>query len=241
MLEIKNLTKKFNNNIILNNVNYKINKGDIIAIIGPSGSGKSTFLRCMNLLEKPDSGNIIFENNDLTISNQQIDIIRQKIGMVFQHFNLFPHFDVLKNLIFAPVKLNLMNKSEAIEKATKYLDRIGLSDKIHTYPQSLSGGQKQRIAIIRSLMMNPHIMLFDEPTSALDPEMVGEILNLIEEVAKEGMTMVIVTHEMGFAKKIANKVIFMDKGEIIEEDSPYEIFNNPKSERLKEFLSKVLT
>lgn len=241
MLEIKNLTKKFNNNIILNNVNYKINKGDIIAIIGPSGSGKSTFLRCMNLLEKPNSGNIIFENNDLTVSNQQIDIIRQKIGMVFQHFNLFPHFDVLKNLIFAPVKLNLMNKSEAIEKATKYLDRIGLSDKIHTYPQSLSGGQKQRIAIIRSLMMNPHIMLFDEPTSALDPEMVGEILNLIEEVAKEGMTMVIVTHEMGFAKKIANKVIFMDKGEIIEEDSPYEIFNNPKSERLKEFLSKVLT
>lgn len=241
MLEIKNLTKKFNNNIILNNINYKINKGDIIAIIGPSGSGKSTFLRCMNLLEKPDSGNIIFENNDLTISNQKIDIIRQKIGMVFQHFNLFPHFDVLKNLIFAPVKLNLMNKNEAIEKATKYLDRIGLSDKIHTYPQSLSGGQKQRIAIIRSLMMNPHIMLFDEPTSALDPEMVGEILNLIEEVAKEGMTTVIVTHEMGFAKKIATKVVFMDKGEIIEENTPYEIFNNPKSERLKEFLSKVLS
>lgn len=241
MLEIKNLTKKFNNNIILNNINYKINKGDIIAIIGPSGSGKSTFLRCMNLLEKPDSGNIIFENNDLTISNQKIDIIRQKIGMVFQHFNLFPHFDVLKNLIFAPVKLNLMNKNEAIEKATKYLDRIGLSDKIHTYPQSLSGGQKQRIAIIRSLMMNPHIMLFDEPTSALDPEMVGEILNLIEEVAKEGMTTIIVTHEMGFAKKIATKVVFMDKGEIIEENTPYEIFNNPKSERLKEFLSKVLS
>lgn len=240
MIKINNLVKLFDKNTVLDGINYEINKGDKIAIIGPSGSGKSTFLRCLNLLETPTSGEILFEGQNINSKSVNIDEIRRKMGMVFQNFNLFPHFNVLKNLIFAPTTLKIMSEDEATEKAKFYLEKIGLIDKINSYPSSLSGGQKQRIAIARALMMNPHVMLFDEPTSALDPEMVGEVLKLIEDLAEDGMTMVIVTHEMGFAKKIASKVIFMDEGNILESGSPENIFENPKSERLKDFLSKVL-
>lgn len=240
MIEINKLNKKFGNNHIIKDVSLKVNKGDKVVIIGPSGSGKSTLLRCMNLLEVPDSGSIIFEGQDITSKECNINKVRQRMGMVFQHFNLFPHLTVMENITLAPVKLNILTKEEAEKNALKLLDRIGLYDKRNEYPAKLSGGQKQRIAIVRSLAMKPAIMLFDEPTSALDPEMIGEVLNLMKELADEGMTMVVVTHEMGFAKSVANKVLFMDEGLIIEENNPLSFFSNPVHERAKEFLSKIL-
>ena len=240
MIEIKNIRKSFGDNEVLKNVSTKINKGDKVVIIGPSGSGKSTLLRCMNLLETPNSGSIIFEGQDLIDKKCDINKIRQKMGMVFQHFNLFPHLTVMENITLAPIRLNLQTKEEAENNATKLLERIGLVDKKYEYPSKLSGGQKQRIAIVRSLAMKPDIMLFDEPTSALDPEMIGEVLRLMKDLALEGMTMVVVTHEMGFAKSVANRVLFMDNGEILEENNPQDFFTNPTHERTKEFLSKIL-
>ncbi len=240
MIEIKNVNKSFGENRVLKNVSTSVSRGEKVVIIGPSGSGKSTLLRCMNLLEIPDSGNIFFEGEDITGKKCKINSVRQKMGMVFQHFNLFPHLTVLENITLAPVKLGLQTKSEANETAVRLLERIGLSDKKHEYPNKLSGGQKQRIAIVRSLAMKPDIMLFDEPTSALDPEMIGEVLNLMKDLAEEGMTMVVVTHEMGFAKSVANRILFMDDGQILEENNPSDFFTNPKHERAKEFLSKVL-
>jgi len=240
VIEIKNLRKSFGDNEVLKNVSTKINKGDKVVIIGPSGSGKSTLLRCMNLLETPSSGSIIFEEQDLTDKKCDINKIRQKMGMVFQHFNLFPHLTVMENITLAPIRLNLQTKEEAEDNAINLLERIGLSDKKDEYPSKLSGGQKQRIAIVRSLAMKPDIMLFDEPTSALDPEMIGEVLRLMKDLALEGMTMVVVTHEMGFAKSVANRVLFMDNGEILEENNPQDFFTSPTHERTKEFLSKIL-
>ncbi len=240
MIEIKDINKKFGNNHVLKNVSTTIQKGEKIVIVGPSGSGKSTLLRCMNLLETPNSGSIIFEGQNVSDKKCDINKVRQKMGMVFQHFNLFPHLTVLENITLAPTKLNLQNKKEAEDNAVKLLARIGLTDKKDEYPSKLSGGQKQRIAIVRSLAMKPDIMLFDEPTSALDPEMIGEVLNLMKDLALEGMTMVVVTHEMGFAKNVANRIIFMDDGQILEEKSPTEFFFNPTHERAKEFLSKIL-
>lgn len=240
MIEIKNLNKSFGNNQVLKNVNTHVKKGEKVVVVGPSGSGKSTLLRCINLLETPTSGSIFFENKDITDKECNINQIRQKMGMVFQHFNLFPHLTVLKNITLAPTKLGLQTKEEAEEIAVGLLNRIGLANKRDEYPSKLSGGQKQRIAIARSLAMKPDIMLFDEPTSALDPEMIGEVLELIKDLAEEGMTMVLVTHEMGFAKSVANRVIFMDEGEILEENNPQDFFSNPKHERSKEFLSKIL-
>ncbi|MGD9568286.1 MAG: amino acid ABC transporter ATP-binding protein [Sedimentibacter sp.] len=240
MIEIKNVNKKFGNNHVLKDVSIKVNKGDKVVIIGPSGSGKSTLLRCMNLLEVPNSGNIIFEGQNITDKNCDINKVRQKMGMVFQLFNLFPHLTVMENITLAPVKLNLQSKEEAEKNAIKLLERIGLAEKKNEYPNKLSGGQKQRIAIVRSLVMKPDIMLFDEPTSALDPEMIGEVLNLMKELADEGMTMVVVTHEMGFAKSVANRILFMDEGQILEENNPMDFFTNPTHERAKEFLSKIL-
>lgn len=240
MIEIKNLNKNFGNNHVLKNVSTTIKKGEKVVIIGPSGSGKSTLLRCMNLLETPDSGSIIFEGQNITDKKCDINNIRQKMGMVFQHFNLFPHLTVLENITLAPIKLNLQTKMEAEKNAIILLERIGLEDKKHEYPNKLSGGQKQRIAIVRSLAMKPDIMLFDEPTSALDPEMIGEVLSLIKDLAMDGMTMVVVTHEMGFAKNVANRIIFMDDGQILEENNPSEFFSMPTHERAKEFLSKIL-
>ena len=209
-------------------------------IIGPSGSGKSTFLRCLNLLETPDSGSILFEGNDITSKNADINLVRRQMGMVFQHFNLFPHLTVLKNITLAPVKLKLLSQNQANEKAMELLERIGLADKANVYPSTLSGGQKQRIAIVRSLAMSPKVMLFDEPTSALDPEMVGEVLSVMKELAKGGMTMVVVTHEMGFAREVADRVVFMEDGIVAEEGTPSQIFDSPKSERLKKFLNCIL-
>lgn len=240
MIETRNLKKQFGDNLVLNGISEVIKKGEKVVIIGPSGSGKSTFLRCLNLLEKPTSGTIIFDNIDITDKKSDIDLIRQKMGMVFQQFNLFPHMTVEENIMFAPVKLGIMKQEEARDKANMLLKRIGLEEKTKAYPNYLSGGQKQRIAIIRALAMNPQVMLFDEPTSALDPEMVGEVLELMEQLAREGMTMIVVTHEMNFAKKVANRVLFIDEGEIVEQNVPDEIFNNPQNSRLKEFLSKVL-
>jgi polar amino acid transport system ATP-binding protein len=240
VIEIKNIRKNFGKNEVLKNINTEIKKGDKVVIIGPSGSGKSTLLRCMNLLETPTSGSIIFQGDDITDKKTDINKIRQKMGMVFQHFNLFPHLTVLENIMLAPVKLNLQTKEEAEENALKLLDRIGLSDKKDEYPSMLSGGQKQRIAIVRSLAMKPEIMLFDEPTSALDPEMIGEVLKLMKDLAEDGMTMVVVTHEMGFAKSVANRILFMDEGQILEENNPQDFFSNPVHERSKEFLSKIL-
>lgn len=238
MIQIKNLNKYFNKLHVLKNISYTMNKGDVISIIGPSGSGKSTLLRCMNLLEVPTSGEIIFEG--VNIQNTNINKIRENMGMVFQHFNLFPHMTVLQNITLGPIKVKNTPKDEAEKLALNLLEKVGLLDKKDSYPSNLSGGQKQRIAIARSLANKPHVLLFDEPTSALDPEMVKEVLNVIKELAKEGMTMIIVTHEMNFAREVSNKIIFMDKGEIIEDNSPYEFFNNTKSSRAKEFLSKVL-
>ncbi len=241
MIRTENLVKTFDGKkIILNGITEKIQKKEKVVIIGPSGSGKSTFLRCLNLLETPTSGNIFFKDENITTKGVNINKIRMHMGMVFQHFNLFPHFTILENISFAPVKLKLQTKEEAEENANRLLKRIGLSDKVKAYPNMLSGGQKQRVAIVRALAMNPELMLFDEPTSALDPEMVGEVLNLMHELADEGMTMVVVTHEMGFAKEVANRVLFMDEGKIIEQGTPFEVFDAPKHERTKDFLSKVL-
>ncbi|WP_343208355.1 amino acid ABC transporter ATP-binding protein [Anaerolentibacter hominis] len=240
MIEVNNLEKQFGSNKVLCGITETIEQGEKIAIIGPSGSGKSTFLRCLNLLEQPTGGQIIFEGEDITDKKCNIDRVRQKMGMVFQHFNLFPHLTILQNITLAPIELKLMSKEEAEAKARQLLERIGLSDKADTYPAMLSGGQKQRIAIIRALAMNPDVMLFDEPTSALDPEMVGEVLDLIRELADEGMTMVIVTHEMGFAREVATRVMFVDEGIIKEQNTPKEFFENPKDPRLQSFLSKVL-
>lgn len=240
MIEVKDLVKYFDKNLVLNGINQRISKGEKIVIIGPSGSGKSTFLRCLNMLETPTSGEIEFEGINLTDPKTDLDKVRQKMGMVFQHFNLFPHLTVLENITLAPVTLKLKTKEEAEKNAYQLLERIGLSDKADAYPSKISGGQKQRIAIVRALAMNPDVMLFDEPTSALDPEMVGEVLQVMKELATEGMTMVVVTHEMGFAREVADRVIFMDEGKIYEEGTPEKIFDNPQTPRLKQFLNSVL-
>ncbi|MDY2694759.1 amino acid ABC transporter ATP-binding protein [Gemmiger sp.] len=238
MIDVKNLKKDFNGLQVLRGVNLTINKGDCVVLVGPSGCGKSTFLRCLNHLEEPDGGEIIF--NGKPVTDHDIDHVRQKMGMVFQHFNLFPHLTVKKNITLAPVRLGLMTQTEADKKAIELLERIGLADKADTYPNMLSGGQKQRIAIVRALAMNPDVLLFDEPTSALDPEMVGEVLELMKELARAGMTMVCVTHEMGFAREVANRIIFIDEGVVKVDKPPQEFFANPENERLKAFLSKVL-
>jgi len=240
VIDVKNLEKKYGENIVLKNISETICKGEKVVIVGPSGSGKSTFLRCLNLLEVPTGGEIWFEGNLINSRGCNIDAIRMKMGMVFQHFNLFPHLTVMENITLAPVHLKLQTKAEAEENARRLLSLIGLSDKAEAYPQMLSGGQKQRIAIVRALAMNPDVMLFDEPTSALDPEMVGEVLELMKSLAEQGMTMVVVTHEMGFAREVATRVLFMDEGEIKEQAPPSEFFTNPKHPRLKDFLSKVL-
>ncbi len=241
MIEVENLKKSFGDLEILKGIHTKIEKGEKVVVIGPSGSGKSTFLRCLNRLEQPTSGKIIFEGKDLTaMKERELYAIREKMGMVFQHFHLFPHLTIRKNITLAPVKLGLMTQEQADEKADALLKKVGLSDKAEQYPDQLSGGQKQRIAIARTLAMNPDVILFDEPTSALDPEMVGEVLALMRELAEEGMTMVVVTHEMGFAREVASRVMFMDGGVIVEENEPNEFFTNPQNPRLKEFLSKVL-
>ncbi len=240
VISVKNLEKSFGKISVLRGIDYEIKKGEVICVIGPSGSGKSTFLRCLNLLEEPTGGQILFDGVDITDPKTNINLHRQKMGMVFQQFNLFPHMTILKNLTFAPVKLGKLSQKEAEEKAMGLLKRVGLADRADAYPSQLSGGQKQRIAIVRALCMEPEVMLFDEPTSALDPEMVGEVLDLMKQLAKEGMTMVVVTHEMGFAREVGTKVVFIDQGVIMEENEPTEFFKNPKSPRLVEFLSKVL-
>lgn len=240
LLEVKNLKKSFGDHLVLNDINTSINKSDVLCLVGPSGGGKSTFLRTLNLLETPTSGHIIFDGIDITTKDVNIDEIRKKIGMVFQHFNLFPHLTITQNMTLAPIKILKMSETDAINKAHKLLDRVGLIDKKDTYPNMLSGGQKQRVAIVRSLMMNPEVMLFDEPTSALDPEMVGEVLDVMKELAREKMTMVVVTHEMGFAREVANRIAFLDGGQFVYENSPENFFKNPDNERLKAFLGKVL-
>ena len=247
IIEVKDLCKQFKDNHVLNGINIQIKKGDVVAVVGPSGCGKSTFLRCLNFLEMPTSGEILFEGeyvfNDKVRKNritQNLNLHRQKTGMVFQQFNLFSNLTILENITLAPIKLKKLDKENAKILALELLDKVGLRDRANDYPSALSGGQKQRVAIVRALAMEPDVMLFDEPTSALDPEMVGEVLNVMTQLAKEGMTMVVVTHEMGFAKSVANRVIFIDDGVIKEENSPEEFFSNPKDERLKEFLSKVL-
>ena len=240
MIKVENLHKQFEDLKVLNGIDIEIEKGEVVCVIGPSGSGKSTFLRCLNLLEKPTAGDIYFKGEKITSPKCNINSVRKQMGMVFQHFNLFPHKSILENLTLAPVKLKLKTKSEAIARAKELLEMVGLPDKANAYPAQLSGGQKQRVAIARALAMDPEVILFDEPTSALDPEMVGEVLDLIKKLAEEGMTMVIVTHEMGFAREVADRILFMDGGIIAEEAPPMEIFNNPKNPRTKEFLSKVL-
>lgn len=240
MLYVNNLYKCFGETQVLKGIDEHIKKGEVLVLIGPSGSGKSTFLRCLNLLEKPTSGEITFEGKSITNKECDINKIREKMGMVFQQFNLFPHKTVLENITMAPIKVKKISKEKAIEKAMELLAKVGLSDKANSYPSSLSGGQKQRIAIARALAMEPDVILFDEPTSALDPEMVGEVLNVMKQLAKDGMTMVVVTHEMGFAKEVGSRIIFMDNGKIIEKGAPNEIFFNPKNLRTREFLSKIL-
>ena len=240
MIDVKNLSKSFGDLEVLKGVSQHISKGERVVLIGPSGSGKSTFLRCLNLLETPTGGEIIFEGQSITDDKCDINKIRQKMGMVFQHFNLFPNMTILKNITLAPVRTGLMNKEQAEKKARELLKRVGLEDKADSYPAQLSGGQKQRIAIVRALCMQPEVMLFDEPTSALDPEMVGEVLDVMKELARSGMTMVCVTHEMGFAREVADRVLFMDEGKILEEGTPAEIFTSPKEQRTKDFLNKVL-
>ncbi len=240
MIVTKNLKKAFGSHMVLNGINASIEKGEKVVVIGPSGSGKSTFLRCLNLLEIPTEGEIWFEGHNITDKKTDINKMRCKMGMVFQQFNLFPHLSVMENITLAPVQLGIMKKEEAQQKAMELLKRIGLTEKAQAYPNQLSGGQKQRIAIIRALAMNPDVMLFDEPTSALDPEMVGEVLDLMAQLADEGMTMVVVTHEMRFAKKVATRILFMDEGQIVEENSPEDFFENPTHPRLREFLSKIL-
>ena len=240
IISTKGLKKSFENLDVLKEINVDICKGDVVCVIGPSGSGKSTFLRCLNMLEKPTGGQIIFEGEDLTDSKVNLNLHRQKMGMVFQQFNLFPHMTVLKNLTCGPMMLKKVPKEEAEAKALELLARVGLADRADSYPNQLSGGQKQRVAIVRALCMEPDVMLFDEPTSALDPEMVGEVLDVMKELADEGMTMVVVTHEMGFAREVSNRVLFLDEGVVMEDASPAELFGNPKCERLKTFLAKVL-
>ena len=240
MICVKNLYKNFGNNEVLKNINLNIEKGEKVVIVGPSGSGKSTFIRCLNLLEIPTSGHIIFDGEEITSEKCNINKIREKMGMVFQHFNLFSHMTIIENITLAPIKLNIQPKEKAEEEALRLLDRIGLKDKAYSYPMQLSGGQKQRVAIIRALAMKPEVMLFDEPTSALDPEMVGEVLSLMRELAEEGMTMIVVTHEMRFAREAATIVLFMHNGEILEKAAPANFFDRPKNPRLKDFLSKVL-
>lgn len=242
LIKVTDLKKHYNDGEIkaLDGVSIDVNEGEVIVIIGPSGSGKSTLLRSLNLLEHPTSGSIVFDGVEITDPKTNINLHRQKMGMVFQHFNLFPHMTIMKNLTIAPIKLLKVEKAVAEKKALELLDRVGLKDRADAYPSQLSGGQKQRIAIVRSLCMSPEVMLFDEPTSALDPEMVGEVLDVMKELATEGMTMAVVTHEMGFAREVGTRVVFMDGGKIIEQGTPDEIFNNPQSERLKDFLAKVL-
>ncbi len=240
MIDVKGLTKSFDDLHVLKGIDEHIYKGEKVVIIGPSGSGKSTFLRCLNLMETPTSGDIIVEGECITAPKADVNLIRRKMGMVFQHFNLFPHMTILRNITLAPTTLKLMTKEEAEKTAMELLERVGLADKAQAYPNMLSGGQKQRIAIVRALAMKPDVMLFDEPTSALDPEMVGEVLDLMKSLADDGMTMVVVTHEMGFAREVASRVLFMDNGLIVEQAPPQEFFANPKSPRLKDFLSKVL-
>lgn len=240
LIQVQKLTKAFGDHVVLNGISTEIHQGEVVAIIGPSGCGKSTFLRSLNLLEQPTSGRILFEGTDITDKSVDINKMREKIGMVFQQFNLFPNYTIKENITLAPTKLGLMKQSEADARAMELLERVGLPERADSYPSQLSGGQKQRIAIARSLAMNPDVMLFDEPTSALDPEMVGEVLELMRELARDGMTMVVVTHEMGFAREVANRVMFIDEGNIQEENNPAEFFGNPKNLRLKEFLSKIL-
>ncbi|MBT2571181.1 amino acid ABC transporter ATP-binding protein [Planococcus sp. ISL-110] len=240
MIKVQNLYKKFGTNEVLSDISTAVTKGEVVSIIGPSGSGKSTFLRCLNLLEIPTSGTIEINGKNLTASKNNIHKIRQQIGMVFQHFHLFPHLTVLENLTYAPMKAKGVKKAEAEMKARLLLERVGLSEKEKAYPNSLSGGQKQRVAIARALAMEPELMLFDEPTSALDPEMVKEVLDVMKDLAKSGMTMVVVTHEMGFAREVADRVLFLDHGVLVEEGQPIEFFSNPKTERAKDFLDKVL-
>ena len=240
MIDVKNLHKSFGNHEVLKGVNEHIEKGEKVVVIGPSGSGKSTFLRCLNLLEEPTGGEIIFEGQNITAKDTDINLVRRRMGMVFQQFNLFPHLTVRENIKLAPVKLKVMTDEEADKRALELLARVGLPDKADSYPAQLSGGQQQRIAIARVLAMNPDVMLFDEPTSALDPEMVGEVLEIMKELADDGMTMVVVTHEMGFAREVATRVLFMDGGNIVEQNEPKEFFANPQHPRLKDFLSKVL-
>lgn len=240
MIETINLEKTFGNLKVLKGINQKIEDGEVVVIIGPSGSGKSTFLRCLNLLEMPTAGQIFFDGKDITAKDVDINKIRENMGMVFQNFNLFKNKTVLENIILAPMLVKKVGREEAVEKAEKLLDRVGLLDKMDAYPAQLSGGQSQRIAIVRALAMDPEVLLFDEPTSALDPEMVGEVLSVMKDLANEGMTMVVVTHEMGFAREVGDRIIFMDEGIVLEEGRAEEIFQNPKNDRLKDFLSKVL-
>ena len=240
LIKVDNLCKSFDNVDVLKGINAEIHKGDVMVVIGASGSGKSTFLRCLNRLEEPTGGKIYFEGTDITDPSVNINIHRQKMGMVFQQFNLFPHMTVMKNLTLGPIKLLKKSKADAEKRAMELLERVGLADRATAYPSQLSGGQKQRIAIVRALCMDPDVMLFDEPTSALDPEMVGEVLEVMKQLAKEGMTMVVVTHEMGFAREVGTNVVFVDDGVIVEQGEPKEFFENPKNQRLKDFLSKVL-
>ena len=240
MIDVKHLSKSFGNHLVLNDISEHIYPGDKVVIIGPSGSGKSTFLRSLNLLEEPSAGTITFDGVEITDANTDINAVRRKMGMVFQHFNLFPNMTILRNITLAPVRTGLMTQAEADQAAMQLLRRVGLEEKADAYPSQLSGGQKQRIAIVRALAMNPKVMLFDEPTSALDPEMVGEVLNVMKELASDGMTMVVVTHEMGFAREVGNRILFMDGGKILEQGSPEAVFGNPQNPRLRDFLSKVL-
>ena len=240
MIDVKNLSKSFGDHLVLNDISEHIYPGDKVVIIGPSGSGKSTFLRSLNLLEEPSAGTILFDGHEITNPKANIDFVRRQMGMVFQHFNLFPNMTIKKNITLAPVRTGLMTQEQADETAMQLLRRVGLEEKADAYPNQLSGGQKQRIAIVRALAMNPKVMLFDEPTSALDPEMVGEVLQVMKELAEDGMTMIVVTHEMGFAREVGNRILFMDEGKIVEQGSPAEVFGNPQNPRLKDFLSKVL-
>ena len=240
MIDVKNLSKSFGDHLVLDDISEHIYPGDKVVIIGPSGSGKSTFLRSLNLLEEPSGGSIVFDGVEITSPKTDIDKVRRQMGMVFQHFNLFPNMTIKKNITLAPVRTGLMTQAQADEKAMQLLRRVGLEEKADAYPNQLSGGQKQRIAIVRALAMNPKVMLFDEPTSALDPEMVGEVLAVMKELAADGMTMVVVTHEMGFAREVGNRILFMDGGKIVEQGSPDAVFGNPQNPRLRDFLSKVL-
>ena len=240
MIDVKNLSKSFGDHLVLDGINQHISPGEKVVVIGPSGSGKSTFLRCLNLLETPTGGTITFQGQEITGTKVELDKVRQQMGMVFQHFNLFPNMTIRRNITLAPVRTGLMKQAEADETALALLRRVGLEEKADAYPNQLSGGQKQRVAIVRALAMRPKVMLFDEPTSALDPEMVGEVLDVMKELAREGMTMVVVTHEMGFAREVGSRVVFMDGGVIVEENEPAELFGHPKSERLQSFLAKVL-